>query len=252
MFSSKGPAGQQPQPGVEQEISKYVAGLGLTPETTWPNGRTIAETAERIQEQIEDHIEEARTDPDKKLLDWIRVEYDLFRHLESAAYLDTVRTGFASVDDFVDLANRILNQRKSRAGRSLELHLASLFTRNNLVYEAQITTEGHKRPDFCFPSSAAYHDPAYPTGKITILAAKTTCKDRWRQILTEADRMHGRTHYLLTLQNGNSPAQLREMESEHVQLVVPKEYHDGYPREYRSKLWTIHQFIGYVRETALD
>mgnify|MGYP002868622352 CR=1 FL=1 len=111
---------------------------------------------------------------------------------------------FKSVDEFVSMANQVLNRRKSRAGKSLEHHLAAIFDENHISYTAQAVTEGNKRPDFIFPSEAAYHDLSFPVQKITSLAAKTTCKDRWRQILNEADRLRDGKKYLCTLQQGIS------------------------------------------------
>ena len=119
---------------------------------------------------------------------------------------------------------------------------------NGLRYSAQARTEGNKRPDFIFPSESAYHDLSFPLNKIITLAAKTTCKDRWRQILNEADRLKGRTKYLCTLQPGISAQQINEMEAEKVQLVVPREYITAYPNEKRADIWTLKKFIAYVRE----
>lgn len=76
----------------------------------------------------------------------------------------------------------LLNRRKSRAGKSLEHHLATLFAAAQLRFEAQPLTEVGKRPDFLFPNGEAYHDWSFPTEKLVFLGAKTTCKDRWRQV----------------------------------------------------------------------
>ncbi|WP_366544546.1 type II restriction endonuclease, partial [Salmonella enterica] len=74
--------------------------------------------------------------------------------------------------------------------KSLELHLEQLFNEYGLkTFETQAVTEGNKKPDFLFPSAQAYHDEAFPEQKLRMLAVKTTCKDRWRQILNEADRI---------------------------------------------------------------
>lgn len=77
-----------------------------------------------------------------------------------------------------------------------------------------------------FPSVAAYEDAAFPAYRLRMLAAKTTCKDRWRQIIIEADRI--RTKHLLPLQEV-SEAQFREMTEAGVRLVVPTGIHDSYP-----------------------
>ena len=183
---------------------------------------------------------------------WTDEEYKLFRALEQARYGQLVQEGFTTVDDFVSLANRVLNRRKSRAGKSLEHHLAAIFDENQVSYTAQAVTEGNKRPDFVFPSELAYHDFTFPTHKLTTLAAKTTCKDRWRQILNEADRLRDGRKYLCTLQQGISAAQMdemdAEMDAERVILVVPRAYIGTYPKDRQNRIWTIGKFVTYVKE----
>ena len=190
------------------------------------------------------------TNPDKKILDWTDMEYNIFKAVEYSRYGNIVSQGFPSVDEFVDMANQVLNRRKSRAGKSLEHHLAAIFDGNHLPFEEQVVTEGNKRPDFIFPSKKAYHDLTYPAKKLISLAAKTTCKDRWRQVLNEADRLKDDYKYLCTLQQGISIAQLDEMQAEKVRLIVPKPYIKTYPEERRDDIWPLDKFIAYVRETV--
>ena len=99
-----------------------------------------------------------------------------------------------------------------------------------------------------FPSQAAYHNATFPTDKLISLAAKTTCKDRWRQVINEADRLRGLPKYLCTLQQGISPAQMDEMQAENVILVVPRPYIVSYPADRRDRIWTVTKFVDYVRE----
>ena len=80
------------------------------------------------------------------------------------------------------------------------------------------------------------------------LAAKTTCKDRWRQVINEADRLRGRPKYLCTLQQGISTAQLDEMQKEQVILVVPRPFIAKYPKERQDRIWTLEQFVRFARE----
>lgn len=190
------------------------------------------------------------TNPDKKILDWTDMEYNIFKAVEYSRYGSIVSKGFPSVDKFVDMANQVLNRRKSRAGKSLEHHLAAIFEGNHLPFDEQVVTEGNKRPDFIFPSKKAYHNSTYPTKKLISLAAKTTCKDRWRQVLNEADRLKDDYKYLCTLQQGISIAQLDEMQAEKVRLIVPKPYIKTYPEERRNDIWSLDKFIAYVRETV--
>ena len=192
------------------------------------------------------------SDPDKALLQWTDEEYKLFRALEQTRYGNTVKQGFTSVDEFVALANQVLNRRKSRAGKSLEHNLAAIFDENGINYTAQAVTEGNKRPDFIFPSQEAYHNFDFPVDKLTSLAAKTTCKDRWRQILNEADRLRDGRKYLCTLQQGISPMQMDEMEAEGVTLVVPKIYISTYPKDRQGRIWTLQNFVKYVKNLQDD
>lgn len=225
-------------------IQEFIANLTVD----FPLSEEMSAAARNIQNRVYDHLEFIRTNPDRKIIDWTNTEYALFRAIEHARYGDTISRGFASVDEFITMANMVLNRRKSRAGKSLEHHLSAIFDGNEIIYTAQAVTEGNKKPDFIFPSQTAYHDSAFPTDRLISLAAKTTCKDRWRQVINEADRLRDRPKYLCTLQQGISPAQMDEMQSENVILVVPKQYIAAYPADRQERIWTLSKFVSYVRE----
>ena len=234
-------------PGETKEnllIDRYIA--SLTEE--FPSSEEMAMTAREINDAVFGHSDLVVTNPDKKLLEWTDAEYRLFKALEHARYGDNFLRGFDNFDTFVSAANQIINRRKSRAGKSLEHHLAAVFDANSLLYTPQAVTEGNKRPDFLFPSQAAYHNNSFPTDKLISLAAKTTCKDRWRQVLNEADRLRGKTKFLCTLQQGISETQMDEMQAEKVTLVVPKPYIDTYPPKKKENIWTLSRFVAYVKE----
>lgn len=184
---------------------------------------------------------------DKVLLDWIGVEYRLFQAIEEKIYATTYTQPFASCQQLIDFANSILNRRKSRAGKSLEHHLACLFTTAQLRFEAQPVTENNKKPDFIFPDGRAYHNLEFPDNQLVFLGAKTTCKDRWRQVLNEADRI--KVKYLFTLQPGVSKNQLREMRDEQLHLVIPKQHFNYFDPELHQDLISLSSFIDMVRET---
>jgi len=78
-----------------------------------------------------------------------------------------------------------------------------------------------------------------------MLAVKTTCKDRWRQILNEADKIPRK--HLLTLQEGVSENQFDEMTQANVMLVVPEPLIIKFPENVRPKLLTLERFIDMVR-----
>jgi hypothetical protein len=146
--------------------------------------------------------------PDSLILEWGKAEYLLFKGIEDIVYKERIRMPFKSVADLVDFSSSILNRRKSRAGKSLEYHLSYLFDVNDLKYSSQCVTEDNKKPDYIFPGISEYHDSYYDRKQLVMLAAKTTCKDRWRQILNEAE--HIKTKYLFTLQQGISSNQITE------------------------------------------
>ena len=228
----------------QRAIEEFISGLGVD----FPASEVMSKAARMISYRACGTGTLARTNPDKAILDWTDEEYKLFRALEQARYGAMIKDGFVSVEEFVTLANQVLNRRKSRAGKSLEHHLAALFDENHVSYTAQPVTEGNKRPDFVFPSEIAYHDFSFPTSRLTTLAAKTTCKDRWRQILNEANRLRDDKKYLCTLQQGISAPQMDEMEAEKVVLVVPRAYIGTYPRDRQDRIWSIGKFIDYVNE----
>lgn len=214
----------------------------------FPASEIMSAAARAIEERAYGHPEYVRTNPDGKIISWTNMEYTLFRALEYDRYGGIITRGFASVDEFVRIANMVLNRRKSRAGKSLEHHLTAIFDGNDIEYAAQAVTEKNKRPDFLFPSGEAYHNYRFPADRLVSLAAKTTCKDRWRQVLNEADRLRNGPKYLCTLQQGISRAQMDEMQAEHVILVVPRPYIDTYPKDCRDRIWTIFRFVQYVKE----
>lgn len=86
----------------------------------------------------------------------------------------------------------------------------------------------------------------FPADKLVFLGAKTTCKDRWHQVLNEANRIE--TKYLFTLQQGISKNQLQEMKHEHLKLVVPSPYLSSFDKEFQSEIETLSSFINIVKE----
>lgn len=186
---------------------------------------------------------------DFRLLQRRQCEYDIFRSVEEASELPTIRGGFNTMEDFITRAQTILQRRKARAGRSLELNVKELFLEENLLegqhFQYQPESELRKRPDFLFPNEQLYKDSNYPEGHLMMLAVKTTARDRWRQILTEADRV-SRKH-LLTVQEGVSENQFREMRDAGIQLVVPEPLKAKYPKSVQPHLITLESFIADVR-----
>lgn len=215
--------------------------------TVFPDTRTMAEGARNCFNEANGIINQnIVSSPDDVLLGWLDTEYTLFKLMEEKVYSDITTRPFPCIDAFVSMANEVLNRRKSRAGKSLEHHLADIFLRNDLIFEEQAITEENKKPDFVFPNGNCYHNISFPGELLTIIGAKTTCKDRWRQVLNEADRVDDK--YLFTLQQSISSNQLREMEDYHLHLVVPHKYLTSFPRDHQNGICDLSSFIRMVKE----
>ncbi len=200
-------------------------------------------TGSEIVQQVISAIPGAISEnPDKRLMMRRDCEFTLFKSLENHFVLPQVKSGFDTIEEFTSFANSILNRRKSRSGKSLELQAREIFLEEGLIsFVHDKCSEGRKRPDFIFPSDTDYQDESYPVEKLRILAAKTTCKDRWRQVTREADRVP--VKHLLTLQEGVSLNQFEEMTDSGIKLVVPSLLKGKYNKKIRSQLMTFDQFI---------
>jgi len=209
----------------------------------FPTTTELAELARRLHNEV---YKRKTLTPDNKILEWVKTEYSTFKAIEKNIYKDYLTTPFGELEPLIAFANSALNRRKSRAGKSLEHHINFLFSSYSLPFSHPGKSEGNKKPDFLLPSNESYANISFPKEDLVFLGAKTTCKDRWRQILNEANRIERK--HLLTLQQGISPNQLDEMEEEKVTLVVPKPYHSFYPVDYRHRLWTVEKFIEFAEE----
>lgn len=176
-------------------------------------------------------------------------EFEIFLSVEEALETPRIRAGFESVTEFVAHAQGILQRRKARSGRSLELQMREVLVEadfeEGVDFDHQPESEAGKRPDFLFPSEAAYKDPTIDPSRLRMLATKTTCKDRWRQVINEADRI--RTKHLLTLQEGVSANQFAEMQQAGIQLVVPASLVSKYPAVVQPSLLTVGSFLAELR-----
>lgn len=186
---------------------------------------------------------------DERLLRRRKCEFEIFRSVERELELPMISGPFTSLDDFLDRSKTILQRRKKRAGRSLELHVRAILLEEAFVegrdFNHDQPSDRRLRPDFLFPSQAAYRDPAFPAERLRMLAAKTTLKERWGQVLREADRIP--VKHILTLQEGVSESDFREITGAGIVLVVPQALHQRFPKPVRSSLLTLEAFLAEVR-----
>lgn len=129
------------------------------------------------------HDVDARGNPDEVLVQWLEREEILFRTLEKHLIQQQLDKGFDDVDAFIAYSLSVQNRRKSRVGQSLENHFEMILKARNIRYDRTKVTENRSKPDFIFPGIKEYHDERFEASLLTMLGAKNTCKDRWRQVL---------------------------------------------------------------------
>jgi len=187
-------------------------------------------------------------DPDTALLACMQREVELFKTLEKHIVEQKLKKGFGEsgndVDDFIQFSLSVQNRRKSRAGFAFENHLAFIFGSNGVLFSNQGKTERNNKPDFIFPGIGEYRNIDFKSTLLTMLGVKTTAKDRWRQILSEADRIWPK--HLITLEPAISKNQTDEMTSQKIQLVLPKELISTYNKEQQKEIINLSDFISLV------
>ena len=189
----------------------------------------------------------AQDDPDVALMAWMEREESLFRTLEKHLIAERLSRGFVDdVDGFLQYSLSVQNRRKSRVGLALENHLEVVFTQNQLRYGRTVATEGKAKPDFLFPGGKEYQDAGFDAALLTMLGVKSTCKERWRQVLAEARRIGDK--HLLTLETAISRDQTNQMREFRLQLVVPRKLHATYVPEQARELLDVAAFTRLVRD----
>ena len=209
----------------------------------FPNTKVFSDLTRRTLPDVR-----AEDNPDMAIVEWLNHEEALFRRLEQRIIAMRLDEGFrdkngaTDVDGFIQYSLSVHNRRKSRMGLALEHHLEAIFRAHKIAFARDAVTENNQRPDFLFPSEEAYRaasDVGYAC--LTMLGVKSTCKDRWRQVLAEAAKIPKK--HLLTLQPGISEPQTTQMENSDLQLVVPQSIQDTYTNDQRAWLWNLGEFI---------
>ncbi len=189
--------------------------------------------------------------PDLALLTYMEREEILFKTLEKHIIGERLSKGFdGDVDSFISFSLSVQNRRKSRAGLAFENHLEHIFKSLGIIYDRTAVTENKSKPDFLFPGKEQYHDNNFDSMNLTMLGVKSSCKDRWRQVLVEADRIENK--HLLTLEAAISVHQTDEMKTKNLQLVVPDRIHYSYTLEQQSWLIDVLSFTEIVKERQIS
>lgn len=199
---------------------------------------------------IQDRVVINTDEPDAALLTWWNAEEAHFREHERRIVEERLAAGFDDVDALLTFSLSVHNRRRVRAGLAFENHIRTILERNGLRHSFKTRITGDGEPDFLFPGIDEYSDPAFDEAHLTMLAAKTTCKDRWRQVLQEAPRIERK--HLCTLEPAISTGQLTEMEDHLLTLVAPTAVLESYSVPPGYEVLTLADFIQLVRDRDAD
>lgn len=233
--------GVEPEEPTSDQFDTLIEQLGYT----FPKTRDFSSLARASLPGVS-----ALDDPDAALIAWMEQEEILFRRLERHIVAERLQSGFMANDDadvegFISFSLSIQNRRKSRAGWALENHLEAILELHKVRFSRGPETENRNRPDFLFPNVEAYRDLRFPAARLTMLGAKSSLKDRWRQVLSEADRIPAK--HLVTLEPSVSENQTNEMVAKQLQLVVPLPLHATYKPRQREWLMSVGGFLDLVK-----
>ncbi|MFZ6757600.1 type II restriction endonuclease [Undibacterium sp. Ji50W] len=143
--------------------------------------------------------------------------------------VQSVVRGFPQLDATFLSASQ---HRKSRAGRSFEQHIARLLTDGKILFEEQAVTGG-RRPDFVLPNLITLNDVNRDFGDALILSAKTTLRERWKQIAMEKFNC---AIFLATVDDRVSADAIDDMQRQEICLVVPESLKKAKESCYKDKI----------------
>jgi DNA-cytosine methyltransferase len=174
---------------------------------------------------------------DNLILEWIKIEYKVFRAIENFKYKDVLSKPFNDIDSLLSFANTALANRKRRAKYSFEFHLEYIFQQWDLSFTMH-REKTDKSVDFSF-----FDNNGEP---IISLFAQTTCKHTWENLL---DFNINADLYLVTIEKGMNANILEQMKKNNIKLVIPESYRQFYPTEYRDEVLSLYDFCNIVKES---
>ena len=232
---------ETPSECIEHYFRDFVASI-----SGFPKGAVFSQEAMKALEECWPDFIEGKVDD--RLVQAIDAEHQLFKMAERKLCESEVHRLFGDIDDFLKTAQTIVNRRRARAGRSWENHFAQILDQAKIPFDAQPSIDG--KPDLVIPGASEYNDNSYPDDRLFVVGLKTTCKDRWRQVLNEGRRV--KQKHLATLQQGISLNQLNEMAEVNVSLIVPQDRHALYAKGSSINLMSVEEFIESVRSALAN
>ena len=142
-------------------------------------------------------------------------------------------------------------QRKARAGYSYEHHIEAMLSDGAIPFEKQVVIAAKKRPDFILPSLGFMEAETSKEKTALILSAKTTLRERWKQVEREKS---GRNLYLTTVDENIAGNAIEDMASFGVWLVIPESLKKSKVAEYEGhkNVLSFREFCDSVLKPNLD
>lgn len=135
-------------------------------------------------------------------------------------------------------------QRKSRAGYSYEHQIEAMLLAGKIPHEKQVVIEARKRPDFILPSLALLKKPREAAAAGLIISAKTTLRERWKQVQSELTT--GKL-YLATVDENIAGNAIEDMATLNITLLIPESLKESKDTEY-GKYENVMGFKTFVTE----
>jgi hypothetical protein len=221
----------------------FAAALGAN---KLPSTRDMADAAAVLAANVHG----ATMSPDDRLYFSLAAETELFFAISDAMDQRWLDEQIKSGPSFAALAAYVTSKAqasKSRRGASLQNHFAMVLDEEGVRYTPQCVTEGKETPDFVVPGYEQYHDPAWPDERLRMVACKSTVKERWRQVLGEADRIDEK--YFLTLDETLTDDTIRAMNEKLIRPFLPGRVLDERyaKRPTRDQLRTVTELVNELR-----
>lgn len=109
--------------------------------------------------------------------------------------------------------------RKARAGRSFEYHIETMLVDGKIPHKVQMIMSSKRRPDFILPTFELYNKKDRPSEHALVLSAKTTLRERWKQVQNEINNCD---LYLATVDDKIAENAIASMSEAGIRLVVPE------------------------------
>lgn len=146
-------------------------------------------------------------------------------------------------DYFYDLALSNTQSRRSRAGKEFEVILKLLLNSAGILAKPQCyigETGKEKAVDIVVPITS--HNQTEPT-KTVLISAKTTLRERWQEVIEEAQRTKSSKMYLATLDNKITPQTLNLLQDSTIYIVTTARNKEAFCNYYRLLPYSVTQML---------